>query len=232
MQTFADKILAFNAHLDFTPYLPLPKDVGIMNPFRENDTATPASTLFYKKYYDDHNLRHCILGINPGRFGAGLTGIPFTDPKRLKEKCHLPYEGPDAHEPSSVFIYEMIEACGGAEKFYASFYINSVCPLGFTTVSASGKSVNYNYYDKMALQKCARPFIIQSIREQLAICLKTDVCFCLGTGKNMEFLKKLNDEEHFFGKIVALEHPRYIMQYRSKTRSDYIGKYRKAFAQG
>jgi hypothetical protein len=39
---------------------------------------------FYQKYYADNKKRSLIIGINPGRFGAGVTGIPFTDPIRLK----------------------------------------------------------------------------------------------------------------------------------------------------
>ena len=60
--------------------------------------------------------------------------------------------------------------------------------------------------------------------------VNTDVCFCFGTGKNEQFLTKLNDKMFFFKKIVALEHPRYIMQYKSKTKQDFIDKYVSAFA--
>ncbi len=94
-----------------------------------------------------------ILGINPGRFGGGVTGIPFTDPKRVIEKCGLAYSGEMKHEPSSVFVYEMIDAFGGAIKFYEQFYIHSVCPLGFTNINNKGKAINYNYYDSKELTK-------------------------------------------------------------------------------
>lgn len=30
-----------------------------------------------------------MLGINPGRLGGGLTGIPFTDPKSIKDKLDI-----------------------------------------------------------------------------------------------------------------------------------------------
>jgi hypothetical protein len=30
-----------------------------------------------------------VLGINPSRLGAGLTGIPFTEPKNIKEKMGI-----------------------------------------------------------------------------------------------------------------------------------------------
>jgi hypothetical protein len=71
----------------------LPTNIRIMNPFREEENALRISSEFYKKYYNDDNKRHLILGINPGRFGGGLTGVPFTDPKRLKSECHINYEG-------------------------------------------------------------------------------------------------------------------------------------------
>ena len=44
---------------------------------------------FFYKFYNDTNPRHLIFGINPGRFGAGTTGINFTAPKQLKEICGI-----------------------------------------------------------------------------------------------------------------------------------------------
>ena len=227
MKTFADRVIQFNKTIAFTEKLPA--GIRIMNPFAENENALPASTAFYKKYYNDTHKRHLILGINPGRFGAGLTGVPFTDPKRLKSECHIPYNGKDTHEPSSVFIYEMINAFGGPEAFYSKFYIHSVCPLGFTAEIENGKEVNYNYYDSKELQNAVYSFIVDNIRAQIAMGVYTDTCFCFGTGKNEKFLRRLNDEYHFFKNIVALEHPRFIMQYKAKTKQDYIDKYLKAF---
>lgn len=225
----ADRIIAFNRALRFPSAVP--DDVRVMNPFQENPSALVASSAFYKKYYDDHERRHMILGINPGRFGAGLTGVPFTDPKRIREICDITaYQGPLAHEPSSVFIYDMIASYGGAERFYRRFYINSVCPLGFTMAGKNGKEVNANYYDMPALAREVRPFALACIREQLAFC-KADVCFCLGNGKNADYLIKLNDEYRLFGRIVPLEHPRFVMQYRAKRKEEFIGKYLAAFGE-
>ncbi len=42
---------------------------------------------FYYKYYNDSNKRKFIIGINPSRHGAGVTGVPFTDTKRLDNVC-------------------------------------------------------------------------------------------------------------------------------------------------
>ena len=187
------------------------------------------SSAFYKKYYSDNNTRHMILGINPGRFGAGLTGIPFTDPKRLQSRCHIEYTGDSAHEPSSVFVYDVIEAFGGETEFYNQFYINSICPLGFTSVKDNGKEVNYNYYDSKQLTQSVFNFIIESIRKQIKFGISTEVCFCFGTGKNEKFFLEINKQFKFFKKIMALEHPRFIMQYKTRSKQDYISKYLKAF---
>jgi hypothetical protein len=256
MITFADKIIAFNEQLDFHGLLP--NGINIMNPFRDDKNIMSISSGFYRKYYNDKDSRYLILGINPGRFGAGVTGIPFTDPKRLIEKCGLEFHGELKHEPSSVFVYEVIDAFGGAEAFYRKFYINAVCPLGFTDIKPDGKEVNYNYYDIVGTchgmsghatsvhgmsghgmsghglppqAKSIFDFIIDNIQKQIAMGVETDVCFCFGKGKNETFLQKLNNERKFFRKIVALEHPRFVMQYKAKTKQHYIDKYLLAFGE-
>lgn len=228
--TFADKVINFNKQLEYAgPQLPA--GIRIMNPFKEEEQAMRISEQFYRKYYNDENKRHIIMGINPGRFGGGLTGIPFTDPKRLQTECNIKYEGKVTHEPSSVYVYEVINAYGGAEAFYKKIYINSLCPLGFTTIDIKGKEKNYNYYDSKALCITVTPFIIDNIKKQIALGIYTDTCFCFGTGQNEKFIKKLNDEYGFFNKIVALEHPRFIMQYKTKSKQAYIDKYLQAFSE-
>jgi hypothetical protein len=194
----------------------LPSGISIMNPFRNNPHIFQVITQFYSKYYNDNKQRHMILGINPGRFGAGVTGIPFTDTKRLKEKCGIFIPDVETFETSSVFVYEMIEKYGGTEKFYSDFYITSVCPLGFTSAGKAGKEINYNYYDSRNLIAAVKAFSMENIRKQIEFGIKRDICFCLGTGKNFKYLNQLNSEQKFFDKIVPLEHPRYIMQYKTK----------------
>jgi hypothetical protein len=225
--TFAQNVIDFNTELAYAGQLP--EGINIMNPYRENEFTLEVSSQFYRKYFSDHRPRYLVLGINPGRFGAGVTGIPFTDPKRLQEKCGIPFPGLLSHEPSSVFIYDMIEAFGGPEAFYSKFYINAVCTLGFTKTTEAGKEVNYNYYDSSELTKAMYTFIVEGIHKQISFGIDTSVCFCLGNGKNEHFLRKLNAEHRFFGRIEALEHPRYIMQYKTKSKQHYIDKYLAAF---
>lgn len=227
MKTFAEKIISFNKKVAFKGSLP--KGVSIMNPFKENREALKISSQFYNKFYNDHHQRHIILGINPGRFGAGVTGVPFTDTKRLLNECGLEFSGKPTHEPSATFVYEMINAYGGAEKFYKNFYIQSIFPLGFTATNEKGKEVNYNYYDSKELIEAVYDYMIENIKTQIGFGINTDLCFCFGTGKNEKFLKKINGEHQFFKKIISLEHPRFIMQYKFKTKERYIEKYLQAF---
>ncbi|RBL91310.1 uracil-DNA glycosylase family protein [Chitinophaga flava] len=221
--TFADHIIEFNKHIVFKGHLP--KGIRIMNPFRDNPEILGVMEQFYKKFYDDKGQRRAIFGINPGRLGSGSTGVPFTDTKRMYDQCGITIEGFKTHEPSSVFIYDVIDAYGGVKKFYKKFYFTSVCPLGFTLEQPGGKEINYNYYDSSALTKAVYSFIVESIRTQLAWNLDKDICYVMGTGKNAAFFEALNKKEQFFKKIIPLEHPRFVMQYKAKTKDLYIDKY-------
>ncbi len=71
----------------------------------------------------------------------------------------------------------------------------------------------------------------ESIRAQIEFGIESDVCFCFGTGKNEKFLRLINDEYGFFKKIIALEHPRFVMQYKARSKQQYIDKYLEAFGQ-
>lgn len=221
---FGKKVIAFHEQLKYNGD-PLPKGIRVVNPFTENDTALNNIKLFAKKYLDDNRPRHIILGINPGRLGGAVTGIPFTDTKRLISELRIPYTGRSTHEVSSVFIYEMIHAMGGVKKFYQDFYINSPFPLAITQAGRDGKEKNYNYYDSPALLRAVKPFMVKSLQQLIGLGIKTDRCFCLGTGKNASFLHLLNKEHGFFTEIIPLEHPRFIMQYKSATKQFYIDKY-------
>lgn len=223
MITFADKVIDFFRDLEFTGSLP--PGISVMNPMRENENVFESASRFYRKYYSDNNPRRIILGINPGRFGAGATGIPFTDTIRMKEKCGLTPAGIRTYETSSVFIYDMIDSYGGPEKFYGHYFISSVSPLGFTKTNQNGKALNYNYYDSRELTEAVYEFAVGSIKKQLEFGIDKTTAFCLGTGKNFSFLSKLNAGYRFFGRIIPLEHPRFIMQYRAKQKESFIMAY-------
>jgi hypothetical protein len=214
---FSDQILSFLSQL--TIEQTLPAGVVVLNPYNDR-TVLELCRKFYSKYYNDGAKRRLILGINPGRFGGGLTGIPFTDPVKLEAQCGIVNDLGKKTELSADFMYTMINAYGGPEKFYKEFYFSSISPLGFTK---GGK--NLNYYDMKDLQHSLRPFILDSLRKTLLMPVERTVCFCLGEGQNYKFLSALNDEFKFFGIIKPLPHPRFIMQYRRKKLSEHIENY-------
>ena len=218
----SDRIIEFNRELNYVGELPIGFDV--MNPYIENPETMQVMEQFYRKYYQDDKPRKFIVGINPSRHGAGVTGVPFTDTKRLQDKCGIKMESASTHEVSSVFVYDMIEQYGGTEKFYQEFYINSPFPLAIVRKTDNGKWVNANYYDDPTLFEMTKDFMIESLKKHIAIGVDTDEVFVLGK-KNADFIKKLNKEAQLFNKIIVLEHPRFIQQYKSKEKQLYIDKY-------
>ncbi len=214
--TFADRILSFQKKLAIN--IKLPSGVEVMNPYREK-YAFSLCEKFYHKFYDDQVTRTMIVGINPGRHGGGITGVPFTDPVKL-DTLGIPSDLPKKRELSADFVYQMIEAYGGAPKFYKKFYISAISPLGFTK-----EEKNLNYYDLKTLPGLLTPFIIDCFQHQLSWGLNKEVCYCLGEGENFKFLKRLNDTHHFFKTIIPLPHPRFIMQYRRKKIDEFITLY-------
>jgi hypothetical protein len=215
--TLADRILSFQKELKIK--VRLPKGVEVMNPYKEKQAAFFCE-LFYRKFYNDNETRTMIVGINPGRFGGGITGIPFTDPTKL-DSLGIANELPKKRELSADFIYSMIDACGGPKPFYRKFYFSAVSPLGFVM-----NDKNLNYYDVKGLPNLLEEFIVACMKEQLSWGLNSKVCFCLGEGENFKFIQKLNQKFQFFENIVPLPHPRFIMQYRRKRLVEFIEIYK------
>lgn len=213
--TVADKILSF--YKSVKPPKGLPKDVGVLNPF---ESAFDLTTSFYEKYYNDTNERIILFGINPGRFGGGITGIPFTDPQKLEVNCGIQNDLDKREELSSKFIYEMIEAFGGPLKFYSKYYISAVSPLGYIK---DGK--NLNYYDINDWKPLFREYAVRMIKEQMDFPINTKFAYSIGQGQNLKFLNELNKEHQIFEQILPLPHPRWVLQYRLKRKQEFIQQY-------
>lgn len=221
-------MIDFNRNLVYAGNLP--DGFQVMNPFMDNPETMIVMKEFYHKYYNDNNQRRFIIGINPSRNGAGVTGVPFTDTKRLESACGITMKSARTHEVSSVFIYDLIEAFGGTEKFYSEFYINSPFPLAIIRESKSDIWLNANYYDDPHLFTMIKDFMIESLKKHIGLGLDTSEVFVLGK-KNAVFIEKLNKIDKMFDKVTVLEHPRYIQQYKSKEKELYIDKYLNAFSQ-
>lgn len=220
-KTFADQVVQFNKNLDYSG--DLPEGFQVLNPYLDNPETMEVMQKFYQKYYNDSNKRKFIIGINPSRHGAGVTGIPFTDTKRLESVCGITMKSAHTHEISSVFMYDMISEYGGAEEFYKDFYINSPFPLAIVRKAKTGW-LNANYYDDKKLFEDVKDFMIDSLQKHISLNLDTSEVFILGK-KNADFISKLNKEAKLFDRMTVLEHPRYIQQYKLKEKEMYIDKY-------
>ncbi len=219
--SLARKLIRF--YKDLQPPASLPRGVELLYPHKQKETMNVVSG-FFKKYYSTDHKRRLIFGINPGRFGAGITGINFTAPRQLKEHCGIDHPFGQKSELSAEFIYEMILRYGGVEAFYNNYFISAVSPLGYTR-----NGINLNYYDDKKLLAATKPFIVSSIQKLISFGFRTDRCICIGGAKNFDYLSALNEEYGFFKLIVPLPHPRFILQYRRKYKEDHIRRYLSVF---
>ena len=217
MQPMADKLISF--YQTIKPPRNLPAGIQVLFPQKDKQVQELVKS-FFTKYFDDDHPRSLLLGINPGRHGAGITGVNFTAPKQLKECCGIDHPLKLSSELSAEFIYDMIGEYGGVNNFYQDWFIGAVCPLGFVK-----NEKNINYYDDKKLQEAVTPFIIECINKQVAMGFSTERCLCIGGEKNFKFLSGLNNEYKWFGEIVPLPHPRFILQYRRKQKDQYIHQY-------
>ncbi len=213
---WSDQIVAYYSQLECPD---LPSQYSCMNPYKQEDTMQVVR-LFAEKYLNDDRKRVLLFGINPGRFGSGITGISFTDPVRLKDNLAIDHNFEMRPELSSQFIYKMIDAYGGADMFYKDFFISAAYPLGFMH---EGKNINYYEFDswKSIMEK----HIVAEMNEHMKFNINRDVCFSIGKGENYKVLKALNALHKWFKEVKPLPHPRWILQYRRKQEQEHIMNY-------
>jgi len=216
MSTFADRAIEYYNQLQ-TP-AGLPPDVSVINPYQRPEVQQIVKT-FFGKFFNDNQPRVYLLGINPGRFGAGMTGVAFTSTQNLINYCGISHNLPMRFETSSRFVYQVVEAFGGAAAFYQHFFLTSLYPLPLVR---EGK--NYNFYDDSVTTKVLWPAMADTVRKQLQFGGNRRVAVCLGR-KNEKYFQKLNGEQGFFDRIVTLDHPRYIVQYRTRDMESYVDRY-------
>jgi hypothetical protein len=213
--SFARKAVKYFLTLNKVP--PLPSLVSIMNPYTSAEVISVVNS-FYNKFYSDKNNRIFIFGINPGRFGGGITGIPFTDPLALEDHCGICNDFVKKRELSSTFIYTMISRLGGAGIFFSKFYLSALFPLALIK-----RGKNLNYYDDQDLFARLKPYMLNALERQLQFGAGR-TAISLGK-RNTIYLSEFNVQLKYFDKIITLEHPRYIMQYKRKELDTYLNKY-------
>ncbi len=190
-------------------------DIEVLSPFLEPEVAD-LRRRFYDSYYNDTTPRQLWLGINPGRLGAGITGIPFSDPVQLAQHCQLSTSFPQREELSATFVFQVIAAAGGPDHFFRRVFIDSVSPVGYVR-----DGLNFNYYDDADFFTFLRPHLQAHIDRLLARPGPAEIVL-LGKGKNLSHLKQLDLRG---ATVHALPHPRWVMQYRRKDMRHWIQRY-------
>jgi hypothetical protein len=216
-ELFSENILRFFSSLKVPENLP--DEVEVLWPF-DTPEVKRVMTSFYTRFFSDREKRIFLIGINPGRFGAGVTGICFTDPPRLAEDCLIPHGLIGGRELSSDFVYRTIAAFGGPESFYRRFYITALSPVGYIR---NGK--NLNYYDVKGMSESLDAWMADAMSVQIEAGCNRQVAFSMGQGENFRQLQAFNERHGFFGRIEPLPHPRWVMQYRRKRLDEFIGLY-------
>ncbi|RLA69186.1 MAG: DUF4918 domain-containing protein, partial [Epsilonproteobacteria bacterium] len=148
----------------------------------------------------------------------------FADAYHLEKYCDIPNSFDKRIEISAAFMFEVMEAYGGVEKFYKDFFFTTVMPLGLLK---EGK--NYNYYDDLETQNALAPYIEETLLQQMSFPQAKPHIICVGQGKNLKYLKAFNDKHQCFESIEVVPHPRWVMQYRRKEKQKYINVYLEAF---
>jgi hypothetical protein len=94
---------------------------------------------YYKMVYSSEASRIVLCGINPGRNGAGKTGIPFLDFESVSNL--VPNINRSDKEQSAQFIKSIIDELGN-ETYFNAVYMTNLSWFGFVK-----NNKNLNYYD-------------------------------------------------------------------------------------
>jgi hypothetical protein len=104
MHTWAEHLTNFYGNLQ--PPHKLPHGISWLHPQQSGEVAELAAR-FFRKFFNDAAPRTLLLGINPGRFGAGVTGVNFTAAKQLTQFCGIEHDLRMQSELSAEFIYDV-----------------------------------------------------------------------------------------------------------------------------
>lgn len=215
--SFAKRIASF--WYSCTIPVELPVHYEVLNPYRSVDVRNAVSA-FVNKYYANPTPRIGVWGINPGRFGGGITGLPFVDPVLLKNVYNIPNTLHGKSELSAQFISYVIQEYGGAVRFFNDFFLGSLCPLGFVK-----NGININFYDDVSFAQRLAPSVQQWFQEHISFGVRKYPAVFLGSGKLQTYVRKHLYRDNPPTHVYFLEHPRYIMQYKRKSIQQYIRLY-------
>lgn len=185
------------------------QNINILKGFIKNSKLV---TDFYKLYYCNNRNRIVLCGINPGKLGAGKTGVPFLDFKSLSKM--LPNIKDTDCELSAQFIYSVITHFGN-KTFFDNVYLTNISWFGFTK-----DNNNFNYYnmDQDLQDEFTSGFIeeMEIVQPSVIIPLSED------TEKS---LKNMNKRKNLGLKIAKrIAHPYYYSNFPTRYE-DGLNKY-------
>ena len=213
--TFGDRVMEFYESLErFRWATP---DVALLSPIADNQRHA-AMAEFCAKFYGDDERRIFWLGINPSRVRKTSTGVPYTDGFALAEHCGIANNFNRSRELTSDFFYRFVEHYGGPSSFYKKHYAGAAYPL-----SILKKDKYCNYYDRGLPDEVIE--VVPDILKRQTEIGHRGVLVVIGSGKNASILCDLNDNLKIFSHILVVEHPRYIMQYKSATLNEFVLKF-------
>jgi len=136
-------------------------DISMISDFLDNWNVMKE---FQQSFYADGLPKTVLCGINPGRHGAGKTGIPFIDFASLSQM--MPAVNRQDSERSATFFYDIVNTIG-AEVFYRTFYVTNVSWLGYTH---NNMNVNYDQ-----LPEAAKAFVYEKFKYEMSVVSPTTI---------------------------------------------------------
>lgn len=185
------------------------QNIGILSEFLDNKDNIVE---FQKKYVQPNSPKIVMCGINPGRKGAGITGIPFIDTYSLSKL--IPGITNTKSEKSAKFFFSIIEEIG-INKFYRNVHVTNMSCLGFYKLD-KGTNVNYN-----SLPTEIQNVLIDKFVEEMGF-INPDVIIPIGVIVECELHNIKNRLKAEIG--LRLHHPAYCLVNR-KTYIETLAKY-------
>jgi hypothetical protein len=181
-------------------------NIGILSDFLGNKQHIID---FHKKYIEPNSPKIVMCGINPGRLGAGVTGIPFIDTLSLSKL--VPNINNPKSEKSAKFFFSIIEEIG-VNEFYKNVHVTNMSWFGFYNID-TGKNVNYN-----SLPVEIQNVLIEKFVEEMDF-IKPTLIIPISDVVNWELLYNLKPKNRLNAEIGhRLFHP----AYRLVVRKTYI----------
>lgn len=183
------------------------EDISVLREFESSKSVADEFTL---RYCSKRKPTVVLCGINPGRLGAGKTGVPFLDFCSLSKL--LPNVNRDESERSASFFYEVVEYFG-AKAFYETFHVTNISSVGF---ERRGK--NLNYYD---LPDKALKYVLKEFKREMELVNPVAV-ISLASSVHNTVNSVLSD--YAMNTSSSLPHPNYCAFPKQKDRckKEYI----------